>query len=352
MHLDSMRQSPNTYERASGLADGIVDAIGATPLVRMRRLLPDGGIELWGKLEARNPGGSAKDRPAALMIQEALRDGRIDDATTVIESSSGNMAIGLAQVCRFYGLKLICVVDSRTTATNLGVLRALGADVRVVTEPDPAGGDLLTARLNLVARLAERIPNSFWTDQYSNHANPDAHDEGTAREIDEALDGNLDALIVAVGTAGTLRGCAQYLRRNERPTRLIAVDSTGSALFGGSPGPRRLPGHGAGVESRHSRAVSPDEVVRVSDLDCVIGCRRLVDREAILAGASSGGVAIAAERIAPTLEPGSRCAIILPDGGSGYLNTVYDDDWVAAELGCPRERLAEAVAEDQLSTVL
>jgi cysteine synthase A len=346
-----MRQTPNTYDRARDIADGIVDVVGGTPLVRMRRLLPDGRIDLWSKLESHNPGGSSKDRPATRMIQEALRDGRIDSETTVIESSSGNMAIGLAQVCRFYGLRLICVVDSRTTAKNLGVLHALGADVRVVTEPDPASGDLLTARLDLVARLAERIPNSFWPDQYSNHDNPDAHDEGTAREIDEALDGNLDALIVAVGTAGTLRGCAQYFRRHDRSTRLIAVDSTGSALFGGTAGTRRLPGHGAGVESRHSREVLPDELVRVSDLDCVVGCRRLAVREAIFAGASSGAVAVAAGRIAQSLEPGSRCAIILPDGGSGYLDTVYSDDWVAAELGCAPEQLAEAIAEDQLPTL-
>ncbi len=335
---------PKTHDVTGRLADGIVGAVGATPLVRMRRLLHDDRIELWGKLESSNPGGSAKDRPAALMIQQALREGRIDTETTVIESSSGNMAIGLAQACRYYGLDLICVVDSRTTATNLSVLRALGADVRVVTEPDPASGDLLTARLDLVARLAEQIPNSFWPDQYSNGANPDAHDEGTAREIFEALDGRLDALIVAAGTAGTLRGCAQYLRRHDLSTRLIAVDSTGSALFGGSAGPRRIPGHGAGSESRHSREVVPDDVVRVSDLDSVVGCRRLVDREAIFAGGSSGAVAVAAERVAPSLEPGSRCAMILPDGGIGYLDTVYDDQWVAAELGCSAQRLADAVA--------
>jgi 2,3-diaminopropionate biosynthesis protein SbnA len=336
-------REPNTDDLTGRLAEGIVGAIGSTPLVRMRRLLRDDRIELWGKLESSNPGGSSKDRPAALMIEEALRDGRIGSETTVIESSSGNMAIGLAQVCRYHGLDLICVVDSRTTSTNIRVLRALGADVRVVTEPDLASGDLLTARLDLVARLAEQIPNAFWPDQYSNRANPDAHDDGTAREIFEALEGHLDALVVAAGTAGTLRGCAQYIRRNDLPTRLIAVDSTGSALFGGSPGPRRLPGHGAGTESRHSREVLPDEIVRVSDLDCVVGCRRLVAREAIFAGASSGAVAIAVERIAPSLEPGSRCAIILPDGGIGYLGTVYDDEWVAAELGCSSDRLADAV---------
>jgi 2,3-diaminopropionate biosynthesis protein SbnA len=338
--------SANTPRTVPRLADGIVGAIGETPLVRMRRYAAPAAVELWGKLESANPGGSAKDRPAARMIAEALRTGQIGPSTTVIESSSGNMAIGLAQACRFHGLRLICVVDSKSNATTIRTLHALGAEVRIITEPDPVSGDLLTARLHLVARLAEQIPDSFWTDQYSNIANPQAHAEGTAREIDEALGGELDYLFVAAGTAGTLRGCGDYLRERERSTRLIAVDAHGSALFGGEPARRRLPGHGAGVESRHSRDIEYDGLIRVSDLECVIGCRRLVEREAIFAGASSGAVAIALERVLPSIEPGARCAIILPDGGAGYLDTVYDDEWVAAELGCTPAELERAVCGD------
>jgi 2,3-diaminopropionate biosynthesis protein SbnA len=335
--------SRNTPLATPRLADGIVGAIGETPLVRMRRYAAPAEVELWGKLESANPGGSAKDRPAARMVAEALRTGAIGPSSTVIESSSGNMAIGLAQACRFHGLRLICVVDSKSNATTVKTLRALGAEVRVVTEPDPTSGDLLTARLHLVARLAEQIPNAFWPDQYSNRANPDAHADGTMREIDEALGGEIDYLFVAAGTAGTLRGCATYLRESERTTRLIAVDAHGSALFGGKVAQRKLPGHGAGRESRHSKGLGYSELVRVSDLECVIGCRRLVEREAIFAGASSGAVAIALERLLPSIEPGARCAIILPDGGAGYLDTVYDDEWVAAELGCPADELERAV---------
>jgi cysteine synthase A len=342
-----VKASADAPETAARLADGIVGAIGDTPLVRMRRLLQPAAVELWAKLESANPGGSAKDRPAARMIAEALRTGAIGPSTTVIESSSGNMAIGLAQACRFHGLSLICVLDSKTDGTTVRTLRAFGADVRIVNQPDPVSGDLLTARLNLVARLAEQIPNSFWPDQYSNWANPAAHAEGTAREIDEALGGELDYLVVAAGTAGTVRGCAQYLREHERETKLIAVDACGSALFGGQAGPRKLRGHGAGIESRHSRGVAYDRLVRVSDLDCVIGCRRLLDREAIFAGASSGAVATALERVLPWIEAGSTCAIILPDGGAGYLDTVYDDDWVNAELGCTPSELEWATRAER-----
>lgn len=323
--------------------DGILGAIGDTPLVALRRYLAPTDLALWVKLEGTNPGGSAKARPAARMLREALADGLIDPGGTVIESSSGNMGVGLAQACRFLGLNLICVVDVRTHSTNVRAMRALGASVRVVSRPDPVTGDLLTARLALVETLLREMPAAWWPDQYSNPANPAAHAVGTMREIDEALDGAVDALFVATSTTGTLLGCIDYLRAHDRPTRVVAVDAEGSTLFGGRPGARRLPGFGAGVPGRLSRGAVPDDIVRVSDLECTVGCRRLAKREAILAGASSGGVMWAVEAMAVEMPKGARCAAILPDGGEGYLDTVYDDAWVAAELGCDEGRLRELV---------
>jgi 2,3-diaminopropionate biosynthesis protein SbnA len=328
--------------------EGVLGAIGDTPLVRLRRYLLRTDIDVWAKLEASNPGGSAKDRPAARMIEDALENGRVGLGTTVIESSSGNMGIGLAQACRYHGLRLICVVDARALPTSVRAMRALGADVRIVAEPDSESGDLLVARLNLVQQLLTEIPGSFWPDQYANQSNPAAHAAGTMREIDEALDGQLDYLFVATSTTGTLRGCADFLREHDRATRLVAVDSTGSALFGGVRGARRLPGFGAGVETTLSAGADHDELVRVSDLECVIGCRRLAEREAILAGASSGGVAFALAVAAANMAAGARCAAIFPDGGAGYLETVFDDAWVERELGCEATRLSELVGEGEI----
>ena len=330
--------------------DGVLGAIGATPLVALHRFLLQPDIDVWAKLEASNPGGSAKDRPAARMIEDALASGRVGLGTTVVESTSGNTGIGLAQACRYHGIRLICVVDARAHGTSVRAMRALGADVRVVTEPDPETGDLLVARLALVRRLLAEIPDSFWPDQYANASNPAAHAAGTMREIDEALAGQVDYLFVATSTTGTLRGCGDYLREHGRGTRIVAVDSSGSALFGGVRGERRLPGFGAGVETALSAGADFDELVRVSDLDCVVGCRRLAAREAILAGASSGGVAFALESAAARMDPGSRCAVIFADGGTGYLETVYDDAWVERELGCAAPRLAALVAEEELSS--
>jgi 2,3-diaminopropionate biosynthesis protein SbnA len=328
--------------------EGVLGAIGDTPLVALRRLLLRPDIDVWAKLEAANPGGSAKDRPAARMIQDALDSGLIDLATTVVESTSGNTGIGLAQACRYHGIRLICVVDARAHARSVRAMRALGAEVRIVEQPDPVTGDLLVARLALVRRLLAAIPNSFWPDQYANESNPAAHAAGTMREVDEALEGQIDYLLVATSTTGTLRGCGDYLREHGRATRLVAVDSSGSALFGGVRGERRLPGFGAGLETRLSTEADHDELVRVSDLECVVGCRRLAEREAILAGASSGGVAFALEALSAQMESGSRCAVIFADGGTGYLETVYDDAWVERELGCPPDRLTALVGDGEI----
>ena len=323
---------------------GVLDAIGSTPLIELERYLgPASDARVWLKLEAANPGGSAKDRPAAAMLQQALADGRLAPGGTVVESSSGNMGIGLAQAARYLGLRFICVVDLRSSAEKIATMRAFGAEVEVVTEPDPLCGDLLSTRIARVARLCSEIPGAFWPDQYENPANPASHAEGTMREVLDALGTDLDAVFVATSTAGTIAGCERCLREAGSRAELIAVDAEGSALFGGAGAPRPLPGLGAGIETGISLRVEPDAVLRISAADSVIGCRRLVDREAILAGASTGAVMAAIERHLPRLGSRPRIAAIAHDGGASYLNTVYDDSWVESELGLRPDQLEAAV---------
>ncbi len=323
---------------------GVLDAVGGTPLVRLERLVDRAPIDVWAKLEETNPGGSVKARAATSMLRAAIDDGHVRAGGTVVESSSGNMGVGLAQACRYLGLRFVCVVDARTCASKIQLMRAYGARVHVVREPDPRTGDLLTARLDTVARIVRETPGAFWPDQYANVANAAAHAAGTMREIDSALDGQVDYLLVATSTGGTLRGCHDYLRAHGRATTLVAVDAEGSVLFGGTRGPRLLPGFGAGITTRLSEPAVFDRLERVSDLDCVVGCRRLVDREAVLAGASTGGLVTALERLAPKMAPGSRCAMVCADGGTAYLDTVYDDGWVGEHLGCAADELARRVA--------
>lgn len=321
----------------------MLEAIGHTPLVRLERYLADANITLYAKLEAANPGGSAKDRPAREMIEQALARGEIDHNSTIIESTSGNMGIGLAQTCRYYGLRLISVVDPKALPQNVAIMRALGAEIDCVTTP--LDGDFLAARLARVCYLLERTPGSYWPNQYSNFDNPAAHEHGAIQEIDEQLQGAFDYVMVAVSSTGTARGCCNYLKNARHPAKVIAVDAAGSVLFGGVAGPRRIPGMGAGRESRLARLGPFDELARVTDLDCVVGCRRLAQREAVLAGGSAGGVLEACRRMAGRLQH-NTCVAILHDSGTRYLETVYDDQWVEQQLGVPASQLARLVEQD------
>lgn len=330
----------NRPRTAAAAVDGILDTIGGTPLVRLRRLVEGAEFEVYAKLESLNPGGSIKDRPAREIVDDALRTGALRAGSTVIESSSGNMAIGLAQACRYHGLRFICVVDTRTAAQNLKVLRAYGAEIELVSEPDPVTGELLQARLHRVQTLLEEIDGSFWPNQYANRANPFSHYSTTMTEIVEALDGAVDYLFVGTSTCGTIRGCAEYVRDHGLATRVIAVDAVGSRIFADTPAPRRIPGLGAGIEPPLCDRSLIDGWLLVDDAECIAGCRRLLAREAILAGGSSGGVAAAVERARRRIPRGARCVLILPDRGERYLDTIFDDQWVERHFG----RLDEEVA--------
>lgn len=312
--------------------ENILSAIGHTPLVRLARVFPDCPFRLFAKVEGFNPGGSAKDRPAFHILQEAMRTGAIKPWTVVIESSSGNLGIGLAQACRYLGLRFICVMDTNTTAQNIRIIKAYGAEIDLVSKPDPVGG-LLKARIDRVQTLLETIEHSFWTNQYANLSNARAHYRGTMHEIATELDGRIDCLFVATSTCGTLRGCAEYVRDHHIDTHIFAVDARGSVIFGGQPAKRLIPGHGAARRPELYRADLADECVWVTDLDCVVGCRRLAHSEAILAGGSSGGVLMAVEHVKERILPGATCVVIFHDRGERYLDTIYCDEWVAEHFG-------------------
>lgn len=315
------------------MREGILSAIGDTPLIPLRRYLPEAPFRLLAKLEALNPGGSLKDRPALGILEDALAGGRISRDSVIVESSSGNMGIGLAQACCYHGLRLICVVDSKTTQQNIRVMRAYGAEIDVVDTPDPESGELLQARLKRVQALVEAIPRAFWPNQYTNPSNPSAHYGSTMREIAEALGGRVDFLFVPTSTCGTVRGCGEYVRDHGLPTRVVAVDAVGSLIFSDEKAARRIPGLGAGIKPPLCDVGLIHRVVHVTDLDCVVGCRRLVAREAILAGGSSGAVLAAVERLEASIPAGATCVAILPDRGERYLDTLYDDAWVEANFG-------------------
>lgn len=330
--------------------DSILSTIGNTPLVRLSRLFPGAGFQLFAKLEALNPGGSIKDRPALEILADGLRSGAIGPETVIVESSSGNMGIGLAQVCRYYGLRFICVVDPKTAAQNLRILRAYGAEIDYVSEPDPATGEFLQARIQRVETLLAQIEGSFWPNQYANRNNPGAHYRTTMREVVAELGRGIDFMFVATSTCGTIRGCGEYVRDHRLGTRMIAVDALGSLIFSDQKAKRYIPGLGAGLKPPlYDRSVI-DDFLLVSDLDCVTGCRHLLDREAILAGGSSGAVVAAVERFRDRIPAGATCVAILPDRGERYLDTVYCDEWVREHLGQVEHLWRETAVPVELAT--
>lgn len=311
--------------------DGILSAIGNTPLVRLNRLFPDLNFKLYGKLESLNPGGSMKDRAALNIIRCGLESGEIRKGTVVIESSSGNMGIGLAQACRCYGLRFICVVDSKTTSQNIRLLRLFGAEVDVIAKPDPTTGELLQARINRVQELLRSTDNSFWPNQYANVQNSNSH-RGTMREIVSAL-GEVDYLFCATSTCGTMRGCSEYVRDHKLSTKVYAVDAVGSIIFGGESKKRLIPGHGAAIRPQLFQPGLSDRYILATDLDCVVGCYRLLRREAILAGGSSGAIVTAIDQVRDSIPAGSTCVALLPDRGERYLDTIYSEGWVRDHFG-------------------
>jgi N-(2-amino-2-carboxyethyl)-L-glutamate synthase len=324
---------------------GVLSAIGHTPLVRLERVFADLHFRLYAKLEMLNPGGSMKDRPAFQIIRRAIESGAIRPDTVVVESSSGNMGVGLAQACAYFGLRLICVVDPKTTQQNIDILRAYGAEVDLVLEPDPVTNDYLPARISRVRELLSSVESSFWPNQYANESNPAAHAQ-TMQEIERALGGRVDYLFCATSTCGTLRGCAEYVRERGLRTKVIAVDAVGSVIFGGPKSKRLIPGHGAAMVPQLFRHGLAERHVLVTDLDCVAGCRSLVRREGILAGGSSGAVLAAVNRLRDEIPSDATCVAILADRGERYLDTIYSDAWVGEHFGEP-EQLSQPAAEEE-----
>ncbi|MFJ4126264.1 2,3-diaminopropionate biosynthesis protein SbnA [[Kitasatospora] papulosa] len=312
---------------------GALSAVGGTPLVELTRLLPGARFRVWAKLESVSPGGSIKDRSAYTMLSHAVATGAVVPGTgTVVESSSGNLGVGMAQMCRAMDLRFICVVDPRTNPQNIAIMRALGAEVHTVDEGDPVTGEFQPVRIARVRELVATVPGAYWPNQYANPRNAWAH-RITMTEIVEDLGQAPDYLFCTISSSGTLRGCGDLIRDHRLPTRVITVDAEGSAIFRPPTARRLIPGHGAAVRPPLYRGGLADEVVHVSDLDSLVGCRRLALREGLLLGGSSGAVATALERLSGRIPDGSSCVLLMPDRGERYLNTIYDDGWVKAQFG-------------------
>ncbi|MGY1590827.1 2,3-diaminopropionate biosynthesis protein SbnA [Geodermatophilus sp. SYSU D00965] len=289
-------------------------------------LHPVFGRSLFLKCEGFNFAGSVKLKAATRMVETAERRGRLRPGSILVESSSGNLGVALSMIAASKGYGFRCVTDARCNLQTRQLMEALGAEVHVITEPDPVHG-LLGARINYVKALCAADDRYVWLDQYGNPDNWGAHYRTTAPAIARQFP-DLDVLFVGAGTTGTLMGCARWFREWHRPVRIVAVDAVGSVSFGAEPGRRMIPGLGMGMRPPMLDDSYVDEVTWVEETDTIRTCHRLARRGYLFGGSTGTVVSGAIDWLARHDAEGLTAVTISPDLGERYLDTVYQPNWV------------------------
>ena len=298
-------------------ANNVLELIGATPIVRLGRVVEPGAAEVWGKLEAVNPGGSVKDRIALAMIEAAEAQGEIQPGGTIVEPTSGNTGIGLAMVAAYKGYKLIVTMFDTASRERRLQMQAYGAEVLLT----PAAEGMRGA-IDKALELKNDHPDYFLPQQFMNAANPAVHRRTTGREMLEQLDGHIDAFVAGVGTGGSVTGIGEVLKEVLPTVRVIAVEPAGSpVLSGGEPGFSYIEGIGAGFVPQILNREVIDEVRVIADDDAYEMARRLAREEGLLVGVSAGANVFVAAEVAREMGPQAKVATILCDSGLRYLST-------------------------------
>ncbi|HEV8617370.1 MAG TPA: cysteine synthase A [Methylomirabilota bacterium] len=300
----------------ANIADSILELIGGTPLVRLRRLPRAGGAVVVAKIEARNPGGSVKDRTGLAMIDDAEQRGTLKPGGTIVEPTSGNTGIGLAMAAAVKGYRLILTMPEDMSVERQRLLARFGAEIHLTPAIEGMTGAVFAAQ-----ELLREHPDYFMPQQFQNPANPEIHRRTTAVEILAAVDGRLDAFVAGVGTGGTITGVGEVLKDKVPRVQVIGVEPAKSpVLSGGRAGPHGIQGIGASfVPGVLNRAVI-DRIILVRDEDATLWSRRLAREEGILAGVSSGAAAFAACEVAAAMRPEQLVVTVLPDTGERYLS--------------------------------
>jgi cysteine synthase A len=316
------------------VVSGFVDAVGHTPLIRLRRASEETGCEIFGKAEFMNPGGSVKDRAARAIVLDAERRGELRPGGTVVEGTAGNTGIGLAHVCNARGYRCVIVMPDNQSPEKYALIEALGAEVRrVKTVPYSDPNHYQKA----AGRLAQELPNAIWSNQFDNTANRRAHLETTGPEIWQQTDGRIDAFVAASGTGGTVAGVSEYLKSRSSRVRTVLADPPGSSLYEfirhgvikATGSGSITEGIGIGRVTANMQDAPIDDAVHVEDAETVSYVYRLLREEGLFVGSTSGVNVAAAVRVARDLGPGHMVVTVLCDTGSKYLSRLFSREWLA-----------------------
>jgi cysteine synthase A len=297
------------------VADEITKLVGETPMLQLKHLVPPHSAEVFAKLEYLNPGGSVKDRAAIGIIRRAEQEGKLQPGATIVEATAGNTGIGLALIGVNRGYKVKLFVPEKFSEEKVIIMRALGAEVFRTPEAEGMQGAIDAAK-DLVAG----DPRAFMAGQFENLANPEYHYETTAHEIYEQMEGHIDAVVLGCGTCGTFSGVARLLKEKSPRVLAVAVETEGSTLGGGQPGPHKVEGIGTSFTPKTFDPSVCDEVMMVMDDDAFATVKALAAREGVLSGSSGGAAVFAALKVAKQLGAGKRVVTIIPDSAERYLS--------------------------------
>jgi cysteine synthase A len=313
---------------------GFVDAVGRTPLIRLRAASEETGCEILGKAEFMNPGGSVKDRAARAIVLDAEQRGELRPGGTVVEGTAGNTGIGLAHVCNSRGYRCVIVMPDNQSPEKYALIEALGAEVRrvkAVPYSDP------NHYQKTAGRLAQELPNAIWANQFDNTANRRAHVETTGPEIWEQTGGRIDAFVSASGTGGTVAGVSEYLKSRNANVRTVLADPPGSSLYEfikhgtvkATGSGSITEGIGIGRVTANMQGAPIDDAVHIEDTETVRVVYRLLRDEGLFVGSTSGINVAGAVQVARALGPGHTIVTVLCDTGSKYLSRLFNREWLA-----------------------